>query len=103
MVPWARLTAGFPVLMQDMDSGRELRELLIPIRILLLSSQVSFEEFKADSPSLSRSSVLVGKPRPCQQAYQETASPSRIRRHPKQCIAKQMRVLFIDTSADAKS
>lgn len=83
------------------DSGTELRELLIPIRILLLSSQMSFEEFKADSLSLSRSSVLVGKPRPCQQAYQETASPPCIRRHPKQCIAKQVRVLFIDT-AEAK-
>lgn len=100
--PWTGLTAGFPALMWGMESGRELGELLTPIKILLLNSQMNFEEFRADSLSLSRSSVLVGKPRPCQQAYQETASPSCIRRHPKQYIAKQMRVLFIDTSAEAK-
>ena len=85
-----------------MDSGTELKEVLALIKILLFSSQMTFEEFRADSLSLPRSSVLMGKPRPRQQPYQETAFPSCIRRHHKQRIAKPMRGLFTDTSGDAK-
>jgi len=70
--------------------------------VVRLSSQISLEKFKAGLWSLLRSSFLMEKPRPCQQPYQETASPSCTRRHCKKCAANLVRGLFTDTSAGAK-